>query len=80
MSDDLEVAVALKRLDDKLERQHRKLIDIEQRLTSLLELAQKSAETSTRLKLMADMAKDAGVAHAEAIEKLTEAIGLRSAD
>lgn len=74
MSDDLEVRAALRRIEEKLESQQRRLRELENKVTVLMETAQRSAEMTTRLKLMADMAKEAGAAQSESIERIARIV------
>lgn len=75
MSADGEASAALGRIEATLERQERRLAEIERKLTTLIEMAQRSAETTTRLKLLADLSKEASASQAAAIESIARALG-----
>lgn len=52
------------------EAQEKLLITMESRLEMILGLARKNAETTSRLKLMADNARQASRAHSDALKSL----------
>jgi hypothetical protein len=79
MSNNLELGVALRRIEDNIERQGVLLKEIESKVGSLLDMAQRSAELTTRIKLMADMAKDAGFAQSQAIEQIAQVVASKKA-
>ena len=79
MASELELSGALRRIEERLELQGKRLTEIENRVASLLEMAQRSAELTTRIKLMADMAKDAGAAQSEAIAQIARVLGSKKA-